>query len=255
MSTVTSHATRQSCSAEEWALRVDLAAAFRLAVEFDWHESVANHFSAAVSDDGKTFLLNPRWRHFSTLRASDLLRLDADDPAVMQSDDPPDASAWCIHGSVHAAMPTARVLIHCHPPYATALCGLENPALLPIDQNTARFFNRTAIDLDFGGIADDAEEGRRIVSALGDRKAMMMGNHGVLTVGETVAEAFESMYYLERAAKTLVLAYSTGQPLAVMDHALAEKTAAGWDAYGGMAEAHFSHLKSGLDRVDPGYRE
>ena len=255
MNTVTSHATRQSCSAEEWSLRVDLAAAFRLAAGFNWHESVANHFSAAVSDDGKTFLLNPRWRHFSTLRASDLLRLHADDPGVMEGNAPPDASAWCIHGSVHAALPGARVLIHCHPPYATALCGLQNPTLHPIDQNTARFFNRIAIDLEFGGIADDAEEGLRIASALGDRKAMIMGNHGVLTVGETVAEAFESMYYLERAAKTLILAHSTGQPLAIMDDALAEKTAAGWDAYSGMAHAHFAHMKSELDRTDPGFRE
>ena len=108
--------------------------------------------------------------------------------------------------------PRARVLIHCHPPYATALCGLKDPALKPIDQNTARFFNRTAIDLSFSGIADEEEEGRRIAEALGEHDAMIMRNHGVLTVGETVAGAFETMYYLERAAKTMMLAYSTGQP-------------------------------------------
>lgn len=255
MGTVTSHAGRQPFSNAEQALRVDLAAAFRLAVRFDWHESVANHFSAAISDDGNQFLLNPRWRHFSTLRASDLLRLDARDAGVMAGSDAPDPSAWCIHGAVHAALPRARVLIHCHPPYATALSGLADPGLKPIDQNTARFFNRIAIDLEFGGIADDAEEGRRIVAALGEHKAMIMGNHGVLTVGETVAEAFEAMYYLERAAKTLVLAYATGRPLAIMDDDLAEKTAAGWDAYAGAADAHFAHLRSELDRDEPGYRE
>ncbi len=255
MSTVTSYLTGSKYEAGEWDLRVDLAAAFRLAVHFHWHESVANHFSAAVSDDGKTFLLNPRWRHFSAVRASELLKLDADDPSVMSSDDAPDPSAWCIHGAVHAAVPRARVLIHCHPPYATALCGLKDPALKPIDQNTARFFNRTAIDLQFGGIADEEEEGRRIAEALGEHDAMIMGNHGVLSVGETVAGAFETMYYLERAAKTMVLAYSTGQPLAVMDDALAEKTAASWDSYTGAADAHFTHLKEALERTDPTYRE
>ena len=93
---------------QEETLRVDLAAAFRLAVRFGWHESVANHFSAAVSDDGKKFLLNPRWRHFSLVKASDLLLLDADDPATLERPDAPDPSAWCIHGAVHAAIPEAK---------------------------------------------------------------------------------------------------------------------------------------------------
>jgi ribulose-5-phosphate 4-epimerase/fuculose-1-phosphate aldolase len=255
MGIATRFADRPAYSDSEWELRVDLAAAFRLAVHFDWHESVANHFSAAVSDDGRRFLLNPRWKHFSTLRASDLLCLDAEDSSVMDSEDAPDPSAWCIHGSVHAAVPRARVLLHCHPPYATALCGLKDPTLKPIDQNTARFFNRTAIDLDFGGIADESGEGRRLAESLGENDAMIMGNHGVCTIGETVAQAFEAMYYLERAAKTMVFAYSTGQPLAVMDDELAEKTAAGWEAYGGMATAHFEHLKSMLDKADPSYKD
>ena len=254
MASVSNPLPARSPDTAEWALRVDLAAAFRLAVQFDWHESVANHFSAAVNDEGTRFLLNPRWTHFSTLCASDLLCLDAGDPSVMASDNPPDPSAWCIHGAVHAALPRARVLLHCHPPYATALCGLSDPALRPIDQNTARFYNRIAIDLEFGGIADEAEEGRRIAAALGEHDAMIMGNHGVLTIGETVARAFEAMYYLERAARTMVLAYSTGQPLAVMNDALAEKTAAGWDVYTGMAEAHFEHLKRALSKADPSYR-
>ena len=86
-------------------LRIDLAAAFRLAVQFDWHESVGNHFSAAVSADGKRFLMNPKWRHFGSIRASDLLLLDADDPGVMRRPDAPDASAWTIHGTIHRRRP------------------------------------------------------------------------------------------------------------------------------------------------------
>ena len=251
MQSATTLATTET---NESQLREDLAAAFRLAAEFGWHESVANHFSAAVSDDGSRFLLNRRWQHFSTIRAGDLLLLDAHNNSAMQQPNAPDPSAWCIHGAVHRQIPKARVLLHCHPPYATALCGLKDPAIKPIDQNTARFYNRCAIDLGFGGIADDAEEGNRIAGAFGNHSVMMMGNHGVSVAAETVAEAFDQLYYLERAAQTMVLAYSTGQPLNTMDDKLAEKTAAGWDNYTGAAEAHFEFLKSTLDAKDNNWR-
>ena len=250
-----SEAPSTSFSSEEWQLRVDLAAAFRLAVHFDWHESIANHFSAAVSDDGKTFLLNPKWKHFATMKASELLCLHADDEDTMNRPDAPEPSAWCIHGAIHAAVPHARVLLHCHPPYATALSCLKDPSIKAIDQNTARFHNRVAVDLNFGGIADDADEGKRIAAALGNYSIMMMGNHGVSVVGETVAEAFEHLYYLERAAKTMVLAYSTGQPLSIMDDDLAEKTAQSWELYSDSAFAHFDQLKEILDKTDSSYRE
>ncbi|OED36942.1 hypothetical protein AB833_25295 [Chromatiales bacterium (ex Bugula neritina AB1)] len=247
--------SRTRSDSEEQQLRIDLAAAFRLAVLFDWHESVANHFSAAVSDDGKTFLLNPRWKHFGTICASDLLLLNSDDSSVMDSADAPDPSAWCIHGNIHARVPHARVLLHCHPPYATALCGLQDPAIKPIDQNTARFYNRVAIDLSFGGIADDQAEGQRIASAFVNHSIMMMGNHGVSVAAQTVAEAFDQLYFLERAARTMVLAYSTGQPLNIMDNALAEKTAAAWDNYTAMSFAHFEQMKELLDRTDSNWRK
>lgn len=255
MNNVTSHSRRNDTNPDEWALRVDLAAAFRLAVHFDWHESVANHFSAAISDNGKTFLLNPRWQHFSTVRASDLLLLNTDDPDVMSREDAPDPSAWCIHGAIHAKVPQAHVLLHCHPPYATSLSTLKDPTLKPIDQNTARFYNRIAVDLEFGGIADDAAEGQRIASAFGNHSVMMMGNHGVSVAAATVAEAFDQLYFLERAAKTMVLAYSTGQPLNVLEPDVAEKTAAGWEEYDDMGVAHFEALKTMLDQSDPSYRD
>ena len=243
----------ESSTIDEQQLRIDLAAAFRLAAYFDWHESIANHFSAAVSDDGKTFLLNRKWRHFSTIKASELLCLNADDDNVMSTADAPDPSAWSIHGAIHARVPHARVLLHCHPPYATALSCLKDPTLKPIDQNTARFHNRIAYDLNFGGIADDAAEGQRIAASMGNHSILMMGNHGVSVAAETVAEAFEHLYYLERAAKTMVLAYSTNQPLSIMDDELAEKTALCWEQYPDTAFAHFEQLKEMLDRTDNSY--
>lgn len=239
----------------EWALRVDLAAALRLAAQFDWHESVANHFSASLSADGRKFLMNPRWKHFATIRASDLQRLDADDAQTMHRADAPDPSAWCIHGAVHRTLPQARVLLHCHPPYATALAALKNPALLPIDQNTARFYNLVGIDLGYGGLADEEAEGARIASALASHPILLMGNHGLSVAAATVAEAFEHLYYFERASRTLMLAYATGQPLNVMSEDIARRTAEGWHAYQDAAFAHFEQLKAMLDAKDASYRQ
>lgn len=236
-------------------LRVDLAAAFRLAVQFDWHEAVGNHFSAAVSDDGRRFLMNPRNRHFDTLCASDLLQLDADDELTMSRPNAPDPSAWCIHGTIHRRQATARVLMHCHPPYATALASLRNPELLPIDQNTAGFYGRVAIDHEYGGIADDASEGERLARTLGTAPVLLMANHGVTVAGPTVAEAFNTLFFYERACRNLILAYSSGQPLKVLSEAVARKTALDWNDYSDSAFAHFEQLKSLLDKRDISYRD
>ena len=240
---------------DEAALRIDLAAAFRLAVHFNWHESVGNHFSAAVSPDGSKFLMNRKWQHFSTIKASDLLLLDANDQGVMDGPDAPDASAWSIHGAIHRTQPNARVLLHCHPKYSTALATLKDPTMLPIDQNTARFFGKVAVDMGFCGIADDVEEGNRIAGTLGNHSTMLMANHGVTTTGQTVAEAFEDLYFFERAAETLMLAYASGQPLNVMPDGLAAKTAEDWMGYKASGTAHFEQLKDMLDRNDPSFRD
>jgi ribulose-5-phosphate 4-epimerase/fuculose-1-phosphate aldolase len=240
---------------DEWQLRVDLAAAFRLAAMNDWHEAVANHLSLAVSADGRKFLMNPRWRHFSRIRASELLLLDADDKATMARPDAPDLTAWSLHGRLHAAAPQARCMIHLHPPYATALASLANPEILPIDQNTARFYNRVAFDLDYGGMANTDAEGDRLGRLLGNRQVMMMGNHGVLVCAPTVAEAFDLTYYLERACRNLLLAYQSGRELHVMSPAVAEKTAREWEADREQFLAHFAEMKLILDEKDPSYAD
>lgn len=241
-------------SADDWQMRVDLAAAFRLTAENDWHEGVANHFSLAVSNDGKQFLMNPRNRHFSLIKASELMMLDADDPSIMKAPNAPDASAWSIHGAIHRLHPNARCVLHVHPTYATALAGLKDPTIRPIDQVTARFYNNVAYDLEFGGIAEGEAEGERIAAALGNRRIMMMGNHGVTVVGDTVARAFDDLYHLERACRTMVLAYSTGQPLSEMPDNLADQVREEWTGFiEGSHEDHFTQAKELLDRKDPSY--
>ncbi len=247
--------TRHESTLDEAQARIDLAAALRLACRADWHESVANHFSVAISADGKKFLVNPRWMHWSRVRASDLVLCDADDKSTMSRPDAPDPSAWSIHSALHRNLPQARVALHLHPPYATALAALKDPTIHPIDQVTARFYKRLAYDLNFGGIATAEEEGERIANAIGDKTAVMMGNHGVTALGDTVAEAFDLMYHLERAARTLVLAYSTGQALAIMGDNLAEETAAEWESYDEEQFAHFAEMKRVLDREEPDYKD
>ncbi len=241
-------------ASDERQLRIDLAAAFRLAARFDWHEAVANHFSAATSTDGRHFLMNPLWRHFAGIRASDLLLLDSH-ASDLKGLPPVDATAWAIHGTMHATLPRARCVLHVHPPYATALACLADPRILPIEQTSARFFNRIAIDRQYTGLADTPAEGARLAQALGDKQILMMGNHGVLVVGDTVAETFDALYHVERASRTLMLAYASGQPLSVLSDAVAEKTARAWEDGGAFARAHFSELKRMLDADEPSYLE
>jgi ribulose-5-phosphate 4-epimerase/fuculose-1-phosphate aldolase len=231
-----------------WQMREDLAAAFRLAAYYDWHEAVANHFSLAVSGDGRQFLMNPRWKHFSRIRPEDLLLLNADDKSTMDRPDAPDLTAWSLHGRLHAALPHARCIIHLHPPYATAIASLADPEIKPIDQNTARFFNRVAVDMGYGGMANSDAEGDRIARLMGNRQIMMMGNHGILVAASSVAEAFDLTYYLERSCRNLVLAYQTGQKLHVMSDAVAENTAQEWEADRDQFHAHFAEMKAVVEK-------
>jgi ribulose-5-phosphate 4-epimerase/fuculose-1-phosphate aldolase len=236
-------------------MRIDLAAALRLAARNDWHEAVANHFSLAVSADGKKFLMNPRWKHFSQVKASDLLLLDASDKETMSRPDAPDLTAWSLHGRLHAALPQARCIIHLHPPYATAIASLADPEIKPIDQNTARFFNRVAVDNNYGGMANTDDEGDRLARLIGNKTIMMMGNHGVLVCASTVAEAYDLTYYLERSCRNLVLAYQTGQKLHVMKDSVAEKTAQEWEADREQFHSHFAEMKRILDKEDASYAQ
>ena len=237
-----------------WAERTDMAAAFRWTARLNMHEAVANHFSLAVNADGSKFLINPNGRHFSRITASSLVEIDANDPATMNRPDAPDPTAWGLHGSIHRALPHARCVLHIHSIHATVLASLADSRLPAIDQNSAMFFGRHVVDDHYGGMAFE-EEGARCASMLSDPKitTMVMGNHGVLVVGQTVAEAFNRLYYFERAAETYICALQTGQPLRVLPDAVAEKTAREWEAYPGFAEAHLREIKAMLDESGDGY--
>ena len=236
--------------------RVSLAAAFRWAARLNLHEAVANHFSLAVNQDGTRFLMNPNQRHFSTIRASDIIEVDANDPTVVSGSDAPDITAWGLHGGIHRHCPHARCVMHVHSNYATVLASLADSHLPPIDQNTAMFFNRYVIDDHYGGLALEAE-GNRCAQLLQDptKKVMIMGNHGVLVIGATVAETFNRLYYFERAAGTYIQALQTGKALRILSDDVAEKTAMQLEAYPEQDERHFAELKALLDDQEPDYVE
>lgn len=240
--------TRLQPNMDHWHERVQLAAAFRWTARLNMHEAVANHFSLAVNEDGSRFLMNPNQVHFSRMKASDLLLLDANDPETLNRPDAPDVTAWGLHGSVHRRCPHHRCVMHVHSMHATVLASLADSTLPPIDQNCATFYNRYVIDDQYGGLAME-DEGERCAAQLQDpdRKVMIMGNHGILVLGDSVADCFNRMYYFERAAETYIRALQTGQPLRVLSHEVAEKTARELDDYPGQGDRHLAELMAILD--------
>jgi ribulose-5-phosphate 4-epimerase/fuculose-1-phosphate aldolase len=236
------------------ALRRDLAAAFRWAARLGLHEAVANHFSVAVTPAGTRFLINPNLRHFSRITASSLVEIDANDPQTLSRPDAPDPTAWGLHGAIHRACPHAVCVLHVHSIHATVLASLADSRLPAIDQNSAMFHHRMVVDDGYGGMAFEAE-GARCAALLGDPavQTMVMGNHGVLVIGRSIADAFNRLYYFERAAETYIKALQTGRPLRVLSDEVAEKTACEWEAYPGFADAHLAELRAILDTEDSSY--
>lgn len=241
---------------QEAEARADLAAAFRWAARLDWHESIANHFSLAISADRCTFLMNPNGRHFSRVRASELLLLDARDDSALEGPRAPDPTAWYLHAYLHRRLPQAQCILHTHMPHATALACIKDFELLMLDQNACRFHGRVAYDRHYDGMALNAAEGERVAGLLASGKSvLLMGNHGVLAVGSSIAAAFDDLYYFERAARVQLLALATGLPPVVIPEAVAAKACTQWFTYpGDYSRQHFDALREILDEEEPDYR-
>ncbi|MEQ6202811.1 class II aldolase and adducin N-terminal domain-containing protein [Sulfitobacter sp. HNIBRBA2951] len=246
--------TQMKPNMDHWQQRVDLAAAFRWTVRLNMHEAVANHFSLAVNDSGTQFLMNPNQVHFSRVKASDLLLIDAEDASTLEGPDAPDPTAWGLHGGMHKACAHARCVMHVHSVYATVLASLADSRLPPIDQNACMFFNRVVVDADYGGLAFE-DEGARCAALMTEpkQKVMVMGNHGLLVLGDTVAETFNRMYYFERAAQNYIKALQTGQPLRLIPDDIAEKTASEIEQYPEQDIRHLAELKAILDAEGSDY--
>jgi ribulose-5-phosphate 4-epimerase/fuculose-1-phosphate aldolase len=233
------------------AARIDLAAAFRLAVRMELHEGVCNHFSVMLP--GESFLLNRYGLHWSEVSASNLLRLDAAGK-VLEGEGEFEKTAFYIHSRIHLANPRAACVLHTHMPYATALTLLENGRLEMVEQNALRFHDDIAYDDTYNGLVVDNAEGDRLARVLSGKRVMFLANHGVIVVGPSVAEAFDLMYYLERACRLQVLARSMGGRLRKVRDEVVRETyrmiLADTPKYAG---AHFAALKRLLDRAEPDY--
>jgi ribulose-5-phosphate 4-epimerase/fuculose-1-phosphate aldolase len=236
-----------------WQARVDLAAALRYADRLGFSEGVCNHFSAVVPGNPDHFLLNPQGLHWSEVRASDIIIVDGDG-TVVEGNHEAEVSAFYIHSRIHMSRPDAKCVLHTHMPYATALCCVEGGQLEWCSQNALRYYGRTAYDLQYNGVVLGEEEGERIASAFrGDNSVLFLGNHGVIVARESIARAFDHLYYLERACMHQVLAQSTGLPLRIIDADVCQRTAEQIDGEVQQADLHFEAIKRILARDQPDY--
>ena len=236
----------------ERTLRADLAAAFRLAVRLDLHEGVCNHFSVMMPE-GRRFLLNRYGLHWSEVSASNLLALD-EEGRVLEGEGEFEKTAFWIHSRIHRANRHAACVLHTHMPYATALTLLEGARLEMVEQNALRFHDDIVYDDTYNGLVVEAAEGDRLARVLGDKRVLFLANHGVIVVGPSVAEAFDSLYYLERACRLQVMARMMGGRLrAVRPEVVRAAFAMMREDAPKYAGAHFGALKRILDREEPDY--
>ena len=234
----------------------DLAAVFRWTAKLNMHEAVANHLSICAPGSNEDFYVNGTGMHFSTIKSSDLVLVEQS--KINELKDKPelvDPTALYIHGSIHKKVPHAKCILHVHSKYATALATLEDPTLPPIDQNTMRFFNRVGVYSDFGGMGFE-EEAAKMATKIGNKKVLLMSNHGILTTGQTVAEAFDELFYFEKACETYITALSTNKKLKIVSDEIAEKTAQEWeDSSPAHQNLHLKAIRSILDSEDPSYKQ
>jgi ribulose-5-phosphate 4-epimerase/fuculose-1-phosphate aldolase len=226
--------------------RRQLAACFRLAALHGFEEGVCNHFSAMVPGRDDLFFVNPYGFAFSEITASRLLICDFDGN-VIDGEGEPEATAFFIHARVHKLMPRVKAAFHTHMPNATALCLLDGPPLLWLGQTSLKFYGRTAVDEHYNGLALDDAEGDRIAGAMGDADILFLKNHGVMVAGATIAEAWDDLYYLERAAEVQLRAMSANRPLRPVPHDIAQRTYEQMRA--GDAESARAHLASGMRQL------
>jgi ribulose-5-phosphate 4-epimerase/fuculose-1-phosphate aldolase len=234
--------------------RVDLAACFRAAARMGLQEGICNHLSAMVPGRDDLFLVNPYGYGFAEITASRLLVCDFDG-RVVAGEGVPEATAFYIHARVHQRVPRARAAFHTHMPNATALTMVEGPPLVWAGQTALKFYGRTMVDEQYNGLALDNAEGDRIAASIGDADVVFMRNHGVMVLGPTIAEAWDDLYYLERACEVQRLAESTGRRLVPVPAALAELTYKQMrEGDGESARLHLESVKRMLDREAPDYR-
>ena len=247
---------RERVSAEEWQLRVDLAACYRLVALHGWDDLVFTHLSARVPGPQHHFLINPYGLMFDEITASSLVKVDLDCRPVLPTAYPVNPAGFVIHSAIHAAREDAGCVMHTHTPAGIAVSAQQG-GLLPISQHATYLLGSLGYH-DYEGIAVRDDEKPRLVAAVGRNQCVILRNHGLLTVGATVADAFVSMFNLQRACEIQLLAQSGGVPLIpVGDPVLQGTRAAMKSATRGMSlrDLVWPGLLRRLDRRNPGYEQ
>jgi ribulose-5-phosphate 4-epimerase/fuculose-1-phosphate aldolase len=247
---------KDTVSPEEWAVRVDLAACYRLVARYGWEDLVFTHISARVPGAEEHFLINPYGLFFDEITASSLVKIDLEGNVIGQSSFPVNKAGFIIHSAIHAARPDARCVLHTHTLNGVAV-ATQRAGLQPISQHSM-FVLASLGYHDFEGVALDEDEKPRLVKDLGDNKCLILRNHGLLTVGETVPDAFIYMYYMEASCAIQIRAQSGGGelipvPKEIVDanYARLATTRKPGEGPGALA---WPGLLRRLDRVDPSYR-
>ena len=237
--------------------KIHLAAAHRLAVFHDLEEGIDNHFTVTVPGRDDRYLILPFGLHWSEARASDMIAFD-ETGATLEGEGVVELSAQCIHAPIHR-ITGARVVLHTHQTWALALNMLQNNRLLPANQTAAFFHGHIAYDDTYAGTADTLDEGERLAKLMGDKQVMFMKNHGVLVVGDTIAQAYKRLYKLERVCRTQILAMAAGQPLEVLSDSIVQQVQApAPDDRHSRSERDrlfFEAMMRVLDRELPGFAE
>src|SRR6202041_4054907 len=211
-------------SAEQWQARVSLAAAPRLAYMHGLSEGISDHLPLVGPGRSDRYYQIPFGMHWSEVTASCFMEVGIDDGLVKSGAGDVERSCYCIHAPIHKALPKAKAVFHTHMPYASALTRLEDPRIKEIGQTEVGMSGKIAYDDEYTGPALDPAEGARLAKVIGDKTVLFMANHGISTVGESIADAYDRLYYIERAAQVQIYAMWTGQPLKKLPDAVVEKT-------------------------------
>lgn len=245
---------RDSVSEAEWQVRVDLAAAYRLVAHFGWDDLIFTHLSARVPGPETHFLINPYGMLFEEVTASSLVKVDLSGKIVMPTPYAINPAGFTIHSAVHEARPDAHCVMHTHTDYGVAV-STQKGGLRPITQQS--LFPLSSLGYhNYEGLALNEDEKPRLVADLGDKNYLILRNHGLLTVGATVADAFLSMYILERACRIQILAQSGGDELIEVPEPILRGIAAQREVVlrGMGGQLAWPGLLRKLDRIDPSYR-
>jgi len=238
----------------ERQLRVDLAACYRLVAAFHWDDLIFTHISARIPGPEHHFLINPYGLTFDEVTASNLVKIDLDGRKVEPSPHEINPAGFTIHSAIHAAREDAKCILHTHSLNGVAVSATKR-GLLPISQQASLVLSSLAYH-DYEGIAMRPDEKPRLVRDLGDKFFLMLRNHGLLTVGTTVADAFLNMYLFEAACAIQLRAQGTGEELIDVESSVlaTATTYAGAVLRGGGAGFAWPALLRKLDRLDPSYR-